>query len=42
MRTEQLRYLIFVDQYHSLSKIGSKLGVSYQTVDFGLRGLEQV
>ena len=41
MRTEQLRYLLLLEQHHSLTKIGNKLGVSYQTVDFGLRGLEQ-
>lgn len=41
LRTEQLRYVILLDRYHSLTKIGNKLGVSYQTVDFGLRGLEQ-
>lgn len=26
MRTEQLRYLLLLEQHHSLTKIGNKLG----------------
>ena len=41
MRTEQLRYIILLERYHSTVKVGEILDIAYQTVDFGLKGLEQ-